>query len=626
MRVEAVLKDIPSQTHLQGFEVFGSGRAAWSVLALQDRHFSRFNLSVATYARLRPGASPERIRAGLRAFDARHYQDPSGLNLRLEPLKDLHFVGNARAVDAGIAAVGALIILVAAINFVTLMTARATRRAVEVGVRKVVGARRIDLVTQFMGEALLYVLAGMLLAIALVELTLPSVNAFLQRTIAFDYLHDAQLAGVIVGATLLTALIAGLYPAVVLSSFRPASALKGGGGAPAGSVAVRQSLVVVQFAILIGLIVMTATVYRQTSFALTSAMRLNADQLITIDSTCDGAFKRELAALPGVKGAACASATALGSGFSKTFVRNPAKGNVAIDLAPIDVDFLEMHGLKPLAGRFFSAGLGEDVVLDRPGAGPQVQPTVVLNESGLRQLGFKSAQEAVGRTISWARWSAAPAPGVFPPMNESRIVGVVRDFTLGSLRNSIEPTLYFVDPQGEQYISARLDRLRLPETLRSIDQLWRRTGHTRPISRSFESQYVQALYRDVIVQGVVIAVCAGLAILIACLGLFALAAFTTERRTKEIGVRKAMGASTFDVVRLLVWQFTQPVLWANLIAWPLAWWAMRRWLDGFAYRVDLPAWLFLAAAAAAVAIAWVTVSVHSWLVARARPVLALRYE
>jgi putative ABC transport system permease protein len=206
------------------------------------------------------------------------------------------------------------------------------------------------------------------------------------------------------------------------------------------------------------------------------------------------------------------------------------------------------------------------------------------------------------------------------------VIGVVRDFSLGSIRNVISPTIYYVDPAMTPVLTVKLDRNRIPEALAGLKQSWRATQPPGPAQFTFESQIVQDLYKDVITQEIAIGICSGLAIFIACLGLFALAAFTTERRTKEIGVRKAMGASTFDVVRLLLWQFTQPVLWANLIAWPLAWWAMRRWLDGFAYRVDLPAWLFLAAATAAVLIAWLTVSIHSWLVARARPVLALRYE
>jgi putative ABC transport system permease protein len=194
------------------------------------------------------------------------------------------------------------------------------------------------------------------------------------------------------------------------------------------------------------------------------------------------------------------------------------------------------------------------------------------------------------------------------------------------VRKAIPPTIYFVDPARGRYVLAKLDGDRLPETLKAMDALWRRTGHERVLAYAFESATVQSLYHDVITQGTAIAVCAGLAVVIACLGLFALAAFVTERRTKEIGVRKAMGADAADVVRLLLWQFTQPVLWANLIAWPAAFWAMNYWLHGFAYRVDLPPWLFLAASLAGAVIAWITVSAQSWIAARAKPAAALRYE
>jgi putative ABC transport system permease protein len=411
----------------------------------------------------------------------------------------------------------------------------------------------------------------------------------------------------------------------VLSGFRAAQALKGGVGQAAGAAGVRQVLVVAQFAILIGLVIVTATIYRQTSLAMQDALRLNADQVVRIRAVCWPNFRQELAAIPGVKATSCGSEAAEGQGGSTPVVKLPSGGSLTMQGARVGVGFLEMHGLKPVAGRFFARAHAEDVQLEEQANDPNLQPPVVLNESAARVLGFGAASKAVGQPITWTRWSAMRGPGG-PPSRSSQVIGVVRDFSLGSIRTPISPTLYFVDVCCAEYTLVRLDGRRLPEALPAIDRVWARMGHDRPIQRTFESQSVQALYRDVYTQEAAIGVCAGLAIFIACLGLFALAAFTTERRIKEIGVRKAMGASTSDVMRLLLWQFTKPVLWANLAAWPLAFWAMDRWLHGFAYRVDLPPWLFLAASAAAVLIAWLTVSAHAWLVARSRPAAALRYE
>jgi putative ABC transport system permease protein len=643
MRVMAVLKDIPSNSHLRA-QMFASGRAPFSLLALDDRHPSPFNLTSLAYVKLKRGVSADRVSARLPAFADRRFPGPNGgpssTRYQLMPLASLHFSaartqgpedeimnppGDAR-VDAGVAGEGALIVLIAAINFVTLMTARASRRAVEVGVRKAAGARRGDLIAQFMGETLVYVAIAAAVAMVMVELALQPLNAFLGRTLTFDYLGDPGLVAAIVGAALLTALLAGLYPALVLSAFRPAVTLKGGSLAPSGSAKARQALVVVQFAIVIGLILVTATIYRQTRFALHDALRLDTSQNVRITTSCRSAFRQELGSLPGVRAVSCGSFSAMAVGASNTFVAMPDRSTRTIGAAPVDVGFLEMHGVRPVAGRLFSETRGEDVVLRRPDAGPEQQPSLVLNESGARALGFAKPADAVGKTLRWARWTAAASNTSLPPLHESQIVGVVPDFTLGSIRSTIPPSIYYVDPAADRFVVAKLDGAAIPETLRAMDALWRRLGHDRTLDYVFESASVQSLYHDVITQGVAIGVCSGLAILIACLGLFALAAFVSERRTKEIGVRKAMGASSSDVVRLLQWQFTQPVLWANLIAWPAAFVVMDYWLHGFAYRVGQPVWLFLAAAAAAALIAWATVSFQSWTVARAKPAAALRYE
>jgi putative ABC transport system permease protein len=636
MRVMAVLAEPPSSSHLTD-KIFAAALAPFSPTSLEDRHPSPMNEDLMAYVKLKPGASPAHWDDRLKAFAERHYRGPGNGQVMnrywMAALDDLHFTraeGDAvgdRRVDLAIAAVGALIVAIAAINFVTLMTARATRRAVEVGVRKAVGATRRDLVAQFMGEALIYVVVSMVIAVVAAELLLPMINAFLQRNLRFDYLADPMLAGALAGAALVTTLLAGLYPALVLSAFRPVAALKGGAGQSTGSGALRQGLVVAQFAILIGLIAMTGTIYRQTRFVLNDALKLDTDQVVRMFAPCGSSFDLEARRLGGVKGVACASSKALMQfDTGATEVIMPDRSQRIIYVAQLGLGFFELHGLKPVAGRFFSRAHGEDMVLDRSNPPPDVQPSIVLNETGARFLGFSNPQAAVGKVVPWGRWSPGVSDDRPPPDRPSRIVGVVPDFTLGSARTAIRPTLFYVDPGLSKFLVLKLDRQRIPETMDALRQLWRRTGHERPANIVFESQSIQALYQDVITQGVALAVCSGLAILIACLGLFALAAFVTERRTKEIGVRKAMGASSLDVARLLLWQFTRPVLWANLAAWPAAFLAMDYWLHGFAYRVGQPAWLFMAATAVAALIAWITVSFQSWMAARARPATALRYE
>ena len=641
MRVTAVLRDLPSNTHLSA-EIFAAGGAPFSMLRMIDAHPSPFSASVYAYVRLKANASADAVRQGLRAFADRRYPGPNGAravwSFHLRPIADIHlardlFLGPSDSapgnstVDAGMAAIGILVVLVAAINFVTLMTARSGRRAVEIGIRKVAGAQQANLVIQFVSEALIYVLLAMLLAASLAELSLPFANAFLQRTMRLDYLHDWELDAALLMLGLAVGLLAGAYPALVLSSFRPALVLRGGPAKAAGSGMVRHVLVVVQFAILIGLTVATSVIYRQTIFALHDRLRADTDQVLSIEAPCDAAFSQEIAAAPGVKAASCASGMALGVGMNMTTVVVPGGRSPTAQAGVVGPGFFELQGLKPLAGRFFSLARGADAVLTDPAHPADASPTVVLNQTAVRRFGFKSPQAAIGQTIRWTRWNNGGPGGLgYQPPRPSQIVGVTPDYTLGSIRNAIDPSIYYVDPKMAGFVVIKLDGRHLPEALGAIRKVWDRTGHDQPMQFTFEAQQLMLFHRDLLAQGVVIGSCAGLAVFIACLGLYALAAFTTEQRTKEIGVRKAMGASTIDVVRLLLWQFTQPVLWANLIAWPLAWWAMDHWLHGFAYRVDLPAWLFVAASATAVLIAWLTVSIHAWLVARARPVLALRYE
>jgi putative ABC transport system permease protein len=644
MRVAAVIEDLPSNSNLTG-DVFGASTSAFS--PMKDQYNAGYSSnSTQTYVRLKPGIDASEINAALPAFLQRRVEPQfQSINpdlrfqyaARLKPITAMHLdpatgdqkPGGDAKVVAGIAIIGVLIVIVAAINFVTLMTARASRRAMEVGVRKALGAERKDLIIQFMGEAFIYVVVALVFAVALAELLLPAVNAALQRKMAFHYLTDPGLLATILGVTLVTGLLAGLYPALVLSAFRPASVLKGGPIGGGGGGRVRQALVVAQFAVLITLVLSTATIYRQTLFSLKDATHTNKDNVVMLfASPCTDALRDAVRAVPGVRLAACSSPMAvnLSSSDDVVFFRGH---NIAMGIAPVDFDFFDVYGIKPVAGRLFRS--------DRPGDDGEhmtdVPPTIVLNETGARTLGFPNPRAAIGQLVTWHFNPTSTVKNLgqpVPPGRASEVIGVVPDFTFDSVRSPIHPIFYYVGPKNDVLNSVGLNIKLEPKTaktaLKQIDQIWTRMSGGQPLQQYYADQFLLRLYVDSLIQGGFIAVCALIAVSIACLGLFSLSAFTAERRTKEIGVRKAMGASTWDILRLLLWQFAKPVLLANVIAWPLGYLAMNWWLHGFAYHVEPSVLTFVGAAVAAVVIALLTVASQSWSVARAKPVRALRYE
>jgi putative ABC transport system permease protein len=503
---------------------------------------------------------------------------------------------------------GGLVLLIASVNFVNLMTARATRRSREVGIRKLAGAGRHLLMLQFLGESTLYVLTAMLTAVALTEWSLPSVNAFLGSDASFEYWRNPALLGSLLAATALLGALAGAYPALIMSGFRPLSVLKGLSQS-GGAGWVRQGLVTLQFAILVALVIGATVIYQQRIYATTDALRIKPDQVLGIYSPCRAAFVAELKALPGVQAVSCSGTQILYSGDTSS-VKARDGADVSMADVPTDLTVFDLYGLKPLAGSFGAQG--------DPDSGQYV-----INESAVRQLRFASAQKAIGQKLDLHFFGQ---PGDNGKVHGMRIVGVVPDFTMGTVQRPIPPTAYVVAPDVYNLISVKLTGRQLPQTLLAIDRVWARTGGDGPINRFFMNEHIEREYRSMLREAQGFGLFTVVAALLACLGLFGLAASIAEGRTREIGIRKALGADSSDVIRLLLWQFSKPVLWANLISWPVAAWAMRHWLQGFAYHVELRLWLFPAAGALALAIALVTVSTHSILVARAKPVAALRYE
>jgi putative ABC transport system permease protein len=621
MTVTAVIEDLPARSTQLETGILLSGLASWSQLTELDNEppdASKFMVTVRTYLRVARGASLDRVRAALPAIaNAMWSNRPHGLDATLELVKldRVHvFPGFNRNVSTLLAitmSVGLVVLFAACVNFVNLATARASRRALEVAVRKASGASRATLIVQFLGEALLQVTLATGIAIALTEMVLPAVNVFMNSGAVFDYWRDpALLAWIAVGVVTLSVL-AGIYPAFVLSSFRPAATLKGTLTHTARGNITRQVLVALQFAVLMSLLVAAAVGYQQHKFATTEALRVPTDQHLLLRSSCNHAFRTEVQRLPGVIGASCSGWSFLSNG-SFSLTRAPSGGTMPIGITPVDAGLFELYDLKPLAGRFFSTERDSEVFIPDPAS--RAATRGVINETAVRALGFATPAAALGQTI----------PYVYGGVE---IVGVVRDFSIASVEKALPPTVYVPAPAEAIYIDVKLRGDRIPETLPAIDALWARTGGgAEPLSRFFLDDWVQDLYLSVLRISQWFGLMAGVAVLLACLGLIGLSASTTERRTKEIGIRKAMGATRGEILRLMLWQFVKPLLWACVIAAPLSAYLMNLWLDGFAYHVELTPWPFLGAGALALVLAALTVSAHCRAVASAKPVIALRYE
>lgn len=598
---------------------------------------------ISTYVRLAPG-DVSRMRADLEGFIRRHRpgdaEEGSSTGYRaelsLQPLLDLRVhplpgeAGTSMTVISGLMALATLILAIAAINFVNLATARATLRAREVALRKTLGARRRLIVTQFLGESLLLTLLAGLLAMAVVEVGLAPFQQALDIRLDPQFHSLPVLGGLALGLAALLGLLGGLYPALVLSGFRPAQVLRGGKSAGVGGGRLRTALVVAQFAVAIGLSVGTLVVLQQTRYASSQQLGFDKENIVLLRGVDNPAvrakqeaLKERLRADPGVLAVAGAPwAPSDASERTSTYVRtDDGQGtSLTIRTDPVDYGYFEVLGARMLAGRTFDKAHGTDETKPvPPGAGPVEGRTAaaVLSLTAVRQLGWTSAQDAIGRTI------------LYPEDDGDvtlHVVGVVADLQYKSARSNTVASIYQADPGETGTLMVRIRPDAAPAVLNRIDSLWREMAPDVPVRRQFLDERVDLLYADDVRHGKLFAAFAGLAVVIACLGLFGLASFTAERRTKEIGIRKVLGAGVPDLVRLLVWQFSRPVLFANLIAWPVAWYGLSRWLEGFAYRIDLNPLLFLAAGAGALLIAWVTVAGHAARVAVEKPVRALRYE
>jgi putative ABC transport system permease protein len=515
----------------------------------------------------------------------------------------------------GFAVTALLIILVACGNFTNLATARATMRRREISLRKVAGATRRELIVQFLIEALLTALASFVIALALVEILLPAYGRFLDAPIQFHYLADWRLLLTILAGAIVSGLLGGIYPAFILSSFQPAASLKATGGTQGGSGLIRSALVISQFAISIGLGIVTIVVFSQINYARKIDLGFTQEDIVVVRDvmkltpSARESFVLALKANPQIIEVALSNSVPFD-------LRNASNVPIKIDgstqsftahIINISPEFTSLYGMHLVAGRLLSRDHGEDVF------SPETGGNVLVNADAIRRSGYTNEQ-ALGKIVSFGKGRRV------------RVVGVLADSMFDGMRDSVVPTVYWDVPSEDTMLSVRVRAGGLTEALSHIDATWRSFAPNAAIQRYFLTEVFDSMFEADQKQGAMLGVFVAIAIFIACLGLFGLTIFTAARRTKEIGIRKVFGARTSDLVRLLLWKIASPVLIANIIAWPAAYYYLDRWLEGYAYRISLEPMYFLIASTVALAIACVTVFAHVLRLVLDSPIHALRYE
>ncbi len=618
--ITGVMKDIPENSQIKADMIVSM--SSQEQLSHQssdslDSHWTRLNLT--TYLLLKPEVNPKTIQTKFPEFINKYTSGQlrntqTSYSLFLEPLRNVYLHSTRDGNTAGninnvyiFSIVAIFILFIACINFVNLTTARAAERAKEVGVRKISGAGKFQLVWQFIGESLMLCLIALVITAILSSFLIPRFNQLAGKTVSTEFFADFNNVLLLLLTSVCIGFIAGIYPALVLSSYKPITVLKGRFITGTRGIVLRKGLVIAQFTISIALIISTIIVYKQLQFMRDQDLGFNKDQMVIINTNGDKnrvAFKESLLSIPGV----------LGTSFSNSIPgnNNPVANSkvenstgdmqqASLDIYFVDLDFMNQYEMKIVAGRGFSKQLATDST-----------DAMVINESAAKLLGYKSPQQAIGKKFD--QWGTL-----------GEIIGVVKDFHYLGLQKEIPPLSIRIESR-DPMLSIKLSSHHMPSTIKAIESKWNQIIPNRPFDYSFLDEDFNKQYSAEDRFGSLFLDFAVLAIFIACLGLLGLTSYSTIQRTKEIGVRKVIGASISNIVTLLSAGFMKLVMVALVIASPLAWWAINKWLEGFAYRTDVSWWVFLTAGLMAIFIALITVSFQSIRAAIANPVKSLRAE
>jgi putative ABC transport system permease protein len=641
--VTGVLKDIPAQSTFQ-FDMLAP-ISAYAVV--KKRSWNWFWLQVNSYVKLKPTVAVDKasiaklnakfsVMVKEHAFDKKYGRDyddftkkGNKLEYSLMPFTDVHLYAAPMQTPARLttlsdikyvyifSAIAFFIIVLACVNFINLSTAQSATRAKEVGIRKVLGSEKKQLIIQFLSEAMLYSAISAIFALVLVAVTLKPFNDVSGKALEFSSIFNTSTGFFVLGLWLITGLLAGLYPAFYLTSFNPVTVLKGMKlfKNNFSNLFIRNGLVVFQFTVSIALIICTIIVFQQLKYTQNKDMGLNKESIVEIANTSrlgnnEEVFRQELTKQIGVINASSSSSIPTQGGFQddytpeQTETDKPLISGLTLTSFMVDENFIPTLKIQMLQGRNFSKAFNDSA-------------SVILNETAAKQIGWK---QVVGKYLDY-------------PGNDQKfkVIGVVKDFNTSSLHDVVEPFALFNNASktysvNSSFISVRLQPGNINAYLNNIEDTWKKLAPNTPFDYSFLDKEFDALYRSEQRMGKVFGIFTFLSIFVACLGLFGLSIFTAERRKKEIGVRKVLGASVQSVVGLLSKDFLKLVFISAILAFPLAWFAMYKWLEDFAYRITIGWTVFAIAAIAALLIALITISFQSIKAATANPVKSLRTE
>lgn len=625
--VTGVIQDIPVNTHFR-FNMIGTYSDVNNKILDADfsNQWSAYFGSY-TYILLPVNTSIENLEAKTSDFIMKQRKFPAGSSVKLDyqKLLDIHlhsdFVGeiednNSISNILIVSTIGLFILLLACFNFINLATARSSQRVKEIGIRKTIGAMRKQLVFQFLGEAIIIAVISLIISFILAGLILPVFSNLLNTELSFDLLNNFNMLLYIIITTIIIGILAGIYPSVYLSGFKPILAVKNmetGFKNSNGESWIRKVLVVAQFAISITLMISTTIVLQQLNFLRNHDVGFKKDHTITIPFGTDiksdnyKTMKNEFLSVAGVRDVSVANSAPIGDDVFDTslFPKGLDGGDrFIIYVKFVDENYKDIYNLKLLAGRFFSQELSDNW-----------KDAIVVNEATVKTLGFKNPEDAIGKNYLIGINRIKPT-----------IIGVVKDFNIASLRTRIKPLVMLNNPDYFYEYSVRINSANISGTLKRLEKVWKKYSPDYPFKYSFLNDYIANLYQPEEKTNTIISSFSFLAILIACLGLIGLASFVFDLRKKEIGIRKVLGASFPSLIKLLNSEFLKLVVIANIFAWPFTYYFINKWLQNFAYKIELDFWVFFLVGIATIIIAFATISFQAIKSVTANPIESLKCE